>query len=123
MTASPVLLVATKEATVTGDASSLLSMSLEDLLNVPVVTASRSQQRAGDAPAKVYTFPRETLQLRGYLYLIDLLEDVPEFEVNRFADPDAHDLVSARGLWRNNRLVLTSNLYRSRESPKIFWFG
>ncbi|MDP4985060.1 TonB-dependent receptor plug domain-containing protein [Pseudoalteromonas tunicata] len=55
-------------------------MSLNELLNLEVVSASRTKQRAIDAPANVTVINAKTIFERGYQNLIDVLRDVPGFD-------------------------------------------
>jgi len=53
---------------------------LEDLLNIEVVTASRSAQKASKASANIIVITSEMIQQRGYRTLTEVFEDVPGFD-------------------------------------------
>ena len=52
-------------------------MSLEDLLNVEVTVASKSEETVDDAPSSVTVFSRAEIQNMGITNLYDLLNYVP----------------------------------------------
>jgi outer membrane receptor protein involved in Fe transport len=84
-------------ATALGLASSLLARAqdpaspgdgarlkdLLELMNTPVVSASRSPERVVDAPATVVVLTRADLEGRGYTELSQILDDLPGMEVVR----------------------------------------
>ncbi len=57
---------------------------LLELLNTPVVTASKSQEKLSEAPATLVVLRRSDLEARGYRDLSEILEDLPGFDVTRF---------------------------------------
>lgn len=56
---------------------------LLELMNTPVVSASRSPERLVDAPATVIVLTRADLEGRGYTELSQILDDLPGMEVVR----------------------------------------
>jgi len=56
-------------------------MSLEDLLNVEVTVASKSEETVDDAPSSVTVFSRAEIQNMGITNIYDLLNYVPGFQV------------------------------------------
>ena len=81
-------------------------LSLEELLNVPVVTATRQAQKSSDAPATVYVFSEERIRARGYRNLEDLLEDVPEVEIQRKSNHETWNHISIRGIAGNEKFIV-----------------
>jgi len=63
------------------DASSFESMSLEELLNIKVVTATKTARRLEEAPAIVAVVTREDIATWGYRTLDEVLRHVPGFYV------------------------------------------
>ena len=61
----------------------LFDVSLEELLNIGMVSASKKKQSVLDAPASAYVVTDEQITLRGYTHIIDLLEDIPEIEIQK----------------------------------------
>src|SRR5579859_2040206 len=64
------------------DTGRLESLSLRDLLNVKITTASKTSQDQEMAPATVIVISREQIRSRGYQSLLDLLYDLPEMKVD-----------------------------------------
>ena len=64
------------------DTGRLESLSLKDLLNVKITTASKISQDQEMAPATVIVISREQIRSRGYQSLLDLLYDVPDMKVD-----------------------------------------
>ena len=63
--------------------SDLDELSLEQLMNVPIVSASNVAERLGDAPATVIVISRNEIQERGYADLSAILDDLPGMDVIR----------------------------------------
>lgn len=61
----------------------LEEMSLEDLMNVNIVSASNVAERLFEAPATVIVIARDEIGKRGYRDLSELLEDLPGMDVVR----------------------------------------
>ena len=59
----------------------LLSLSIEDLLQVEVTSVARRSQRLADAPAAVFVLTSEDIRRSGMLYVPDLLRLVPGLHV------------------------------------------
>lgn len=87
----------------------LKQLSLEQLLNVPIEAASTIEQRPSDVPASAYVVTEETIRARGYSTLLDLIEDLPQFEIQHKASETRRNIVTVRGLFGNERLVILYN--------------
>lgn len=82
-------------------------MSIEDLLNIEITSASRREQRAGDVPAAIFVITSEDIRRSGMTTVPDLLRlapgvDVAQVNGNKWA-------VSVRGfngVYANKLLVL-----------------
>jgi outer membrane receptor for ferrienterochelin and colicin len=94
-----------------GDAEvfELFDVSLEDLLNIGMVSASKKKQSVADAPATAYVFSQEQIKNRGYQNLSELLEDVPEIEIQRNANPEYRNFATVRGIAGNEKLLILLN--------------
>src|SRR6266851_5528118 len=85
----------------------LSQVSLEDLMNIEITSASRKEQRAADVPAAVFVITHEDIRRSGMTTIPDLLRLAPGVEVaqinsNKWA-------VSVRGfnaMYANKLLVL-----------------
>jgi len=56
-------------------------MSLEELMNVSVQTASNREEKQSEAPATVIVISREDITTRGYHSMIDILNDLPGMDI------------------------------------------
>lgn len=99
----------------------VLNESLQDLLNVGMVSASKKKQSLQDAPATAYVVNAEMIQQRGYLHLLDLLEDIPEVEIQYNANPQVRNLVTFRGIAGNEKILLMVNGVRVTPSTGDFY--
>ena len=60
---------------------SILDMSLEELLNLEVTSASRIPEKTSDAPATIHLITENQINTRGYANLEEVLNDVPGVEI------------------------------------------
>ncbi len=104
-------------------ARDLSTMSIEDLLSVEVVSASRKEQRLADVPAAVFVLTHDDIRRSGMTSVPELLRlvpgvDVAQLNANKWA-------VSVRGfnaLYANKLLVLVDgrSIYNHLFSG-VFW--
>ena len=57
----------------------LLNLSLEDLMNVKISTASKRLEKIKDIPAAVSTVTRQDIERYGYTTLAEIIESIPGF--------------------------------------------
>src|SRR5512142_677496 len=84
----------------------LTQLSLEDLGNVKVMSASRKSESLSSAPAAIYVLASDDIREGGYLNLPDALRTVPGLYV---AQTDSHIWqISARGFsdLNNNKMLV-----------------
>lgn len=84
----------------------LFDVSLEDLLNVGIVSASKKKQSVTDAPATGYVVTEQNIKVRGYNNLLDLLRDIPEVEIQTNSDKEFKNLVTIRGVSGNEKFLI-----------------
>ena len=102
---------------------SIADLTLEDLLNIKVTTASRKSQALSDVPAAVFVITGEDIQRSGATSIPDVLRLAPGVEVAKIANNKW--AVSIRGFnsrFANKLLVLMDG--RSVYSPLfsgLFW--
>ncbi|TAE29982.1 MAG: hypothetical protein EAZ92_05485 [Candidatus Kapaibacterium sp.] len=88
-------------------ANQLEMLSLEDLLNVEIVTASRSsKQKTSNAPATVITITDDVIKVRGYQSLFDVIMDLPDFLVQTNSTPEYLHQFTLRGVQGMNNFIL-----------------
>ena len=104
-------------------APDLSQVSIEDLMNIEITSASRKEQRAADVPAAVFVITHDDIRRSGMTTIPDLLRlapgvDVAQINSNKWA-------VSVRGfngLYANKLLVLVDgrSVY-NRIFAGVFW--
>jgi outer membrane receptor protein involved in Fe transport len=77
------------------DIDALANMSLEDLLNIEIVTASGGAEASAMAPANVVTVTRQEIERHGWRSLAEILAGVPGLYV---VDDHVLPAVSVRGI-------------------------
>ena len=74
-------------------------------LDEAVVTPSRRREPLWSAPSTVMVISRQAIEERGYRDLVDVLEDLPGFDIQRrIGGQDGGSYVIGRGLWGNNKV-------------------
>ncbi|MBI5213183.1 MAG: TonB-dependent receptor [Nitrospirae bacterium] len=58
----------------------ILSLDIEELMNLYIITATRTNVKLKEAPATVYVITDKMIDERGYRILSDALHDVPGFD-------------------------------------------
>lgn len=58
------------------------NISLEDLFNIEITSASNVKEKLADAPAVVLVYTREDMQKRGYSDLVELFDDLPGIDTS-----------------------------------------
>ncbi len=82
----------------------VLNMSLADLMNIKVVTASKTQQSINDVAATVHVITSEQIRDRGYFTLEEALSDLPGFQFRNILGFNSY--VFLRGAPSQNNLIL-----------------
>lgn len=75
-------------------------------------TSTASQEALEDAPATIYVITAEDIEDNGYMSLNEILEDIPEFEIQYRNNPQNNNLVSARGVYGNDKLLILKDGHR-----------
>jgi iron complex outermembrane receptor protein len=83
----------------------ITDLSLVDLLNIQVTSATRTQVRQSDAPARITVITREQIRRHGYRYLRDVFADLPGYQVGYWSTAEWGTTLVVRGLAGNHRLV------------------
>lgn len=82
----------------------MIGMSLEDLLNIHITTASKTSQRLRESAGTVRVITAEQIRLHGYLTLEDLFSDLPGFQFRNILGFNSY--VFMRGAPSQNNLIL-----------------
>ena len=83
----------------------LNQLSLEELFNVKVTTATKTKMTLREAPASMHVLNEKQIKARGYKTLSEALHDVPGFDFQHTYGVFP-DLVHQRGLVGNNQRTL-----------------
>ncbi len=82
-------------------------LDLQSVSNVDVSAASRtSSSSSKSAPATILTITSEEIEIRGYQSLIDVLMDLPDFQVQTNNDTESLHGIVTRGLKGQDKFVI-----------------
>lgn len=91
------------------DTTKLDTLSLKELLNVRVTTASKSSQSSENAPATVHVVSQEQIRMRGYQSLLNLITDLPDMKVDDKIYSDSRNSITVRGIQGQQNFVILLN--------------
>jgi outer membrane receptor protein involved in Fe transport len=100
------LVVTTASTFAQADTSGLNSLSLQDLLNVKITTASRTTQSSELASAVVTVVTKDQIRSRGYQSLLDLIYDLPDVKVDDKIYSGIRNSVTIRGTQGTEKFVI-----------------
>lgn len=94
-------------------------------MDEPVTTASRFSQPSSEAPSTVFIITADNIKERGYKNLVDVLKDVPGFDIHEHIGGQAGGAyIIQRGIWGNNKiLVLKDGIRLNPENGTHIIFG
>ena len=95
-------------AAVAQERRNLVEATLEELLTIPVVTASRATEQLKDAPARMVVVTDAEIRRRGYRSLTDVLKDLPDFKVDIAGDQDYPVEFTIQGSRGSSRVIVLS---------------
>lgn len=84
----------------------LMPLSLDELIKLPVVTASRQTESRDHTPAHIIVITREQIRERRYRNLADLLEDLPGVDFMRGTKSSAYNNFTLQGSNSNNKVLI-----------------
>ncbi len=85
---------------------SFLEMSLEELMDLKVVSASRMEEKTSDAPATIHLITDDQIRTRGYMNLEEVLEDIPEIEIQKKASVEYSNYFTIRGIDGSEKFII-----------------
>ncbi|HEY4875863.1 MAG TPA: TonB-dependent receptor plug domain-containing protein, partial [Puia sp.] len=88
------------------DSAKLDELSLKDLLNVKITTASKTSQESDKAAATVIVITAEQIKIRGYQSLLDVLQDLPDMKVDDKLYTLALNNFTMRGIPGQDKFIL-----------------
>lgn len=87
--------------------AALSNLSLDELMDIPVTSASRIEEKIGDTPANIIVITREQIETRRYMSLSDLMRDLPSVQFQDRSNQIFYHTVTFRGhLFSNKFLIL-----------------
>ncbi len=81
-------------------------MSLEELLNLEVVSVSKILEKTSDAPATIYVITDNQIKTRGYSNLEEVLEDIPGIEIQKKASVEYSNYFTIRGIDGSEKFII-----------------
>ncbi|MDH5385262.1 MAG: TonB-dependent receptor [Candidatus Aminicenantes bacterium] len=87
----------------------LFKMDIEDLMDIKVAVASRSERSIKDLPSTVHIITREEILSNSYSSLVDALKDIPGVKVSQPGTGTHGEKYLMRGLWGNNYAKILVN--------------
>ncbi|HQQ69292.1 MAG TPA: TonB-dependent receptor [Alicycliphilus sp.] len=88
------------------DAQRLMSLSLQDLIATPVVTASRQEESRDQTPAQILVITRAQIRERRYKNLADLMQDLPGVNWQGGTKSSQFNQFALQGYVGPNRLLI-----------------
>ncbi len=107
----------------------LLKMSLDELSELKITTSSKTHQKAWEASAKVVIITEAMILSRGYYDLVDVLKDVPYFQIqSEYGHWMKGAIVNLRGhrsgdSGNNKFLILIDGIKISDEAEEGLYMG
>ncbi|MCV6637346.1 TonB-dependent receptor [Candidatus Albibeggiatoa sp. nov. NOAA] len=77
--------------------SQLLQLSLMELLEVSVTTASKMEESIKDTPVATLVITKRQIQDRGYRHLLDVMQDLPGFDIQKYNHQVEYHSVAMHG--------------------------
>jgi len=88
------------------DSNDFLDLSLEDLLNIKVVTSSKYLEKSIDSPANIHVITAKQISDRGYKNIEDLLRNLPGVDLQEYSSMGNYNVVTMRGAKNNNKFII-----------------
>lgn len=83
--------------------------SLEAKEKALIETGSTNSESLENAPATAYVVTSEEIELNGYMTLSEVLNDIPEIEIQNRSSTGTSNTISIRGVSGNEKLLLLIN--------------
>lgn len=84
----------------------IVELSVEEAMNLTVTTASRYQEKISDTPSTVIVISKQQIQERGYTNLLQVLEGLPNVDIQRYGAQGTSEQISIRGIAKNNGFLI-----------------
>lgn len=84
----------------------LLSLTLNELLELEVFTPAKRSQPLRDTPGTTLVVTAQQIRARGYRNLVDLVEMLPGFDVQRLSEASRFNDITMRGQFKHRRFII-----------------
>lgn len=86
----------------------LIDLPFEALMDmtIDITTASRYREKSSDTPSTVIVVTKQQIQERGYINLSQVLQDLPNIDIQRYASQLTSEQYSIRGIAKNNGFLI-----------------
>ena len=84
----------------------LLELSLSDLLDIQITTASKTEENITDTPVTAVVITKRQIRERGYRNLLDLLKDLPGVDVHAFNHQVFLHTIAMRGHIHSDKFLI-----------------
>ncbi len=96
-----------------------INMSLQELMEVEITTASKMTEKISDIPASVVLITRDDIETHGYLDLGEILENIPGlYAIDNYSEGGKN--FGVRGFWsantNDNMIILVDNVSQVDDS-------
>ncbi|MCP4130115.1 MAG: TonB-dependent receptor plug domain-containing protein [bacterium] len=92
--------------------SEMFNYDLKDLMNIKIISTSKKMEKIQKAPGTIYVVTDKMIRKRGYTNLKELLEDIPEIEIQSNSTSRGLHLFSIRGITGSSKFVILYNGFR-----------
>ncbi|MDH5719823.1 MAG: TonB-dependent receptor [Spirochaetia bacterium] len=104
-------------------ASDFSDMSLEDLMNIKVVSSTKKAERIIETPASVRVNTAKEIKERGYLTFEDLLSDLPGIQFRNIQGFNSYTFFRGGGVSQNNKVLILVNGMKINELNSGGFYG
>lgn len=95
-------------------------LSLSDLMSIEVETASRGKQHIRLAPGSIHVVAHDEIQRKGYNYLYEVLQSIPQLQVHQRSGTAYYSAVAIRGISSANRFHILINGNKVNNTDGVF---
>src|SRR5688572_21546652 len=88
------------------DTTNLDKLTLKDLLNIKITTASKTSQTLQLASAAVIVVTRDQIRARGYQSLLDVMHDLPDVKVDDKMYSGMRNSLTIRGTQGSEKFII-----------------
>jgi outer membrane receptor for ferrienterochelin and colicin len=88
------------------DSLDITELSLDELQNVKIVTASKNLMAASQVPASTYVITEEQIRARNYRSLLDVLMDAPDFKIDDRVYSTSRNTATMRGITGQDKFII-----------------